>query len=68
MIRAPRHDQKPLRRIVVANDEELVVEITEGMVRMRAKHSRKSLVELGWGQLLTRAILARPVTRRRETL
>jgi hypothetical protein len=68
VIRAPRHDQRPLRRIVVANGEDLVIEITEGMVRMRAPKSRKTLVELGWGQLLTRAILARPVTRRREAV
>jgi hypothetical protein len=36
--------------------------------KMIPKASRKTLVELGWGQLLTRAILARPVTRRREAV
>ena len=56
MTRAPKDHEKPLRRIVQANGEELVVEFTERRVIFRYPRSRKPAAETTWGAILLRSL------------
>ena len=54
--RAPKDEARPLRRLVQANNEEMVVEIHERRVVFRYPRARKPVVETTWGVLLLRAL------------
>lgn len=61
--RAPHASEKtpnprPLRRLVVANGEEMVVEITESLCVIRPRRSRKPLCSVTWGQIILRSLNA----------
>ena len=55
-VRAPKDEARPLRRLVLANGEELIVEIHERRVVFRYPRARKPVVETTWGGLLLRAL------------
>jgi len=55
-VRAPKDEARPLRRLVLANGEELVVEIHERRVVFRYPRARKPVAETTWGVLLLRAL------------
>ena len=54
--RAPKDDARPLRRLVLANGEELIVEIHERRIVFKYPRARKPVVETTWGVLLLRAL------------
>ncbi len=56
MTRAPKDTEKPVRRLVLANGEEIVVEINERRVVFRYPRARKPVVTTTWGVLLLRAL------------
>ena len=55
-IRLPKDEAKPLRRLVLANGAELVVELHERRVVFRYPRSRKPVAETTWGSLLLRVL------------
>jgi hypothetical protein len=68
--RAPHASEKtpnprPLRRLVIANGEEVVVEITENLCVIRPRRSRKPLCSVTWGQIILRSLNAPPSRGRR---
>jgi hypothetical protein len=67
MTRAPKDPTKPLKRIVRAGGQLRVLEITEETIALRIPKHRHAHVVLTYGQLETRAIMARPVSRRRRS-
>ena len=56
MTRAPRDTEKPVRRIVQANGEDIVVEFTERQVTFRYPRSRTPVAQTTWGVLLMRTL------------
>jgi len=54
--RAPGGGRPPLRRLVHANGEPLVLEFTETLCTLRPLRARRPLVELTWGQVVLRAL------------
>jgi hypothetical protein len=56
MTRAPKDHEKPVRRIVQANGDDVVVEFTERVVTFRYPRSRKPVAESTWGRLLLRCL------------
>jgi len=54
--RAPKDHEKPIRRLVRANGEEIVVEFTERSVAFRYPRARKPIAETTWGVLLLRSL------------
>jgi len=54
--RAPKDDARPLRRLVLANGEELIVEIHERRIVFKYPRPRKPVVETTWGVLLLRVL------------
>lgn len=67
MTRAPKDPTRPLKRLVMAGGKKVVLEITEETLALRYPRHRHAHVTLTYGQLETRALLARPVTRRRRS-
>jgi transposase len=67
MTRAPKDPTRPLKRLVLASGKKLVLEITEETIALRIPKHRHAHVVLTYGQLETRAIMARPITRRRRS-
>jgi len=55
-VRAPKDTERPLRRLVVANGEELIVEISERRVVFKYPRGRKPVAETTWGVLVLRAL------------
>jgi hypothetical protein len=56
MTRAPKDHEKPMRRLVLVNGEDMVIEFTERRVVFRYPRTRKPTAETTWGVLLVRAL------------
>lgn len=66
MTRAPKDTEKPLRRVVQVNGEDMVVEFTERQVTFRYPRTRVPVVETTWGVLMLRALGEGRMLRRRS--
>lgn len=65
MTRAPKDPGKALKRLVVAQGADRVLEITEETIALRYPRSRTAHVVLTYGQLEVRALFGAAPRRRR---
>jgi hypothetical protein len=56
MTKAPGAGRPPLRRLVHANGEPLVLELTETLCTLRPIRARRPLLQLTWGQVVLRGL------------